>query len=90
MKLHGVTLLDELIAQFKDEAMMPYSVKYSFIDEIVADAYSVQGCIPCLLDKIPRLCSRRCRYEGAITIPKMARGGMEVCWQDIGQGTERP
>lgn len=34
VKFHRVTLLDDLIAQFKDEAMMTYSVKYSFVDEM--------------------------------------------------------
>lgn len=41
VKLHRVTLLDELTAQFKDEAMMSCSVKYSFIDELGADADGV-------------------------------------------------
>ncbi|KAK0149851.1 hypothetical protein N1851_009401 [Merluccius polli] len=36
-KIHN----NELIAQFKDEAMMTYSVKYSFIDEMGADADGV-------------------------------------------------
>lgn len=40
VKLHQATLV-ELIAQFKDEAMMSYSVKYSFIDEMGADADGV-------------------------------------------------
>jgi len=33
--------LEELITQFKDEAMMSYSVKYSFIHEMGADADGV-------------------------------------------------
>lgn len=34
VELHRVTLLDELIAQFKDEPMTIYSVKLSFVDEM--------------------------------------------------------
>lgn len=41
VNLHRVALLDELIAQFKDEAVMSYSVKYSFVDEMGADADGV-------------------------------------------------
>ena len=37
VKLHRVNLLEELITQFKDEAMISCSVKYSVIDEICAD-----------------------------------------------------
>ncbi|XP_042609688.1 uncharacterized protein LOC122142538 [Cyprinus carpio] len=41
VKLHRVSLLEELIPNFKDEAMMSYSVKYSFIHEMGADADGV-------------------------------------------------
>ena len=48
------------------------------------------SCICSLLDRIFRLCSRGCRWEGAITIRQMARARMAICQQDIGQGIEGP
>ncbi|GAA6091618.1 uncharacterized protein LOC113078290, partial [Tachysurus ichikawai] len=41
VKLHRVNLLEELITQFKDEVIMSYSVKYSFIHEMGPDADGV-------------------------------------------------
>lgn len=41
VKLHRVPLVEELIAQFKDEALMSHLVKSSFINEMGADADGV-------------------------------------------------
>lgn len=87
VNLHRMTLLDELIAQFKDEAVMSCSVKYSFVDEMGADAeWCVQGCVCCLLYRISRLCCRGCRCEGAVIIPEMARRRMKSVGRILAKG----
>lgn len=81
MKLHRATLLDGVIIQFKDEATTSYSGKCSFDAKMGADdgAASRNG-ICCLLDRISGWYCSRSRCEGAVIIPKMARGRMEICW----------
>ncbi len=37
IKLHRITLLDEMIGQFKDPRLITYKLKYSIIDEMGAD-----------------------------------------------------
>ncbi|KAM7406967.1 hypothetical protein PAMA_002936 [Pampus argenteus] len=82
VKLHRVTLLDELIAQFKDEAMMTYSVKYSFIDEMGADADGVSRDVYAafwteFLD---------CAAEGAdVRVPSLSPKWQEEEWKSVGR-----
>lgn len=82
VKLHRVTLLDELIAQFKDEALMTYSVKYSFIDEMGADADGVSRDVYAafwteFLD---------CAAEGAdVRVPSLSPKWQEEEWKSVGR-----
>ncbi|XP_077361249.1 uncharacterized protein LOC144006333 [Festucalex cinctus] len=82
VKLHRVTLLDELIGQFKDEAMMTYSVKYSFIDEMGADADGVSRDVYAafwteFLD---------CAAEGAdVRVPSLSPKWQEEEWRSVGR-----
>ncbi|KAM4562116.1 uncharacterized protein PAE49_010719 isoform 1-T2 [Odontesthes bonariensis] len=82
VRLHRVTLLDELIAQFKDEAMMTYSVKYSFIDEMGADADGVSRDVYAafwteFLD---------CAAEGAdVRVPSLSPKWQEEEWKSVGR-----
>jgi len=41
VKLHRANLLEEMICQFKDEAILSYPLKYSFVNEKGADADGV-------------------------------------------------
>ncbi|KAL7381526.1 hypothetical protein ABVT39_007308 [Epinephelus coioides] len=82
VKLHRVTLLDELIAQFKDDAMMSYSVKYSFIDEMGADADGVSRDVYAafwteFLD---------CAAEGAdVRVPSLSPKWQKEEWKSVGR-----
>lgn len=82
VKLHRVTLLDELIAQFKDEAMVTFSVKYSFIDEMGADADGVSRDVYAafwteFLD---------CAAEGADErVPSLSPEWQEEEWKSVGR-----
>ncbi|XP_051812335.1 uncharacterized protein LOC110966885 [Acanthochromis polyacanthus] len=82
VKLHRVTLVDELIAQFKDEAMMTYSLKYSFIDEMGADADGVSRDVYAafwteFLD---------CAAEGAdVRVPSLSPKWQEEEWKSVGR-----
>lgn len=84
MKLHKVTLRKELIVQFKDEALMSSSVKYSFINEMGSDADGVSRDVYAavwteFLD---------CAAEGAdVRVPSLSTKWQE---EDIDQGTEGP
>ncbi|XP_061610704.1 uncharacterized protein LOC133468616 isoform X2 [Phyllopteryx taeniolatus] len=82
VKLHRVTLLDELITQFKDEAVMTNSVKYSFIDEMGADADGVSRDVYAafwteFLD---------CAAEGAdVRVPSLSPKWQEEEWKSVGR-----
>ncbi len=77
-----MTLVDELIAQFKDEALMTYSVKYSFIDEMGADADGVSRDVYAafwteFLD---------CAAEGAdVRVPSLSPKWQEEEWKSVGR-----
>ncbi|XP_049424839.1 uncharacterized protein LOC125884090 [Epinephelus fuscoguttatus] len=81
VKLHRVTLLDELIAQFKDDAMMSCSVKYS-IDEMGADADGVSRDVYAtfwteFLD---------CAAEGAdVRVPSLSPKWQKEEWKSVGK-----
>ncbi|KAL7403327.1 hypothetical protein ABVT39_027824 [Epinephelus coioides] len=82
VKLHRVTLLDELIARFKDDAMMSYSVKYSFINEMGADADGVSRDVYAafwteFLD---------CAVEGAdVRVPSLSPKWQKEEWKSVGR-----
>lgn len=82
VKLHRDNLLDDLIAQFKDEAMMSYSVKYSFIDEVGADADGVCRDVYAafwtqFLD---------CEAEGAdVRVPSLSPKWQQEEWKSVGR-----
>ncbi|KAK7138439.1 hypothetical protein R3I94_010191 [Phoxinus phoxinus] len=82
VKLHRVNLLEELITQFKDEAMMSYSVKYSFIHEMGADADGVSRDVYAafwteFLD---------CAAEGAdVRVPSLSTKWQEEEWKSVGR-----
>lgn len=46
----------------------------------------IQGCICCLLDRVSGWYCSRSRCEGAVIIPKMVRGRMEICWNLLAKG----
>ncbi|GAA6101078.1 uncharacterized protein LOC113078290 [Tachysurus ichikawai] len=82
VKLHRVNLLEELITQFKDEVIMSYSVKYSFIHEMGADADGVSRDVYAafwteFLD---------CAAEGAdVRVPSLSPKWQEEEWKSVGR-----
>ncbi|XP_053288829.1 uncharacterized protein LOC128449596 [Pleuronectes platessa] len=82
VKLHRVNLLEELITQFKDEDMISYSVKYSFIDEVGADVDGVSRDVYAafwteFLD---------CAAEGAdMRVPSLSPKWQEEEWRSLGR-----
>lgn len=82
VKLHRVALVEELIAQFKDEALMSYSVKYSSINEMGADADGVSTDVYAafwteFLD---------CAAEGAdVRVPSRSPKWQEEEWESVGR-----
>lgn len=82
VNLHRVNLLNELITQFKDEEMMTYTVKYSFIGEKGADVDGVSRDVYAafwieLLD---------CAAEGAeARVPSLPAKWQEEEWKSIGR-----
>lgn len=80
VKLHRVTLLDELIAQFKDEAMMTYSVKYSFVDEMGQMLMVCPGVVYAALWKE----FLDCAAEGAdVRVPSLSPKWQEEEWKSV-------
>ncbi|GAA6077393.1 uncharacterized protein LOC125141203, partial [Tachysurus ichikawai] len=82
VKLHRVNLLEELITQFKDKVIMSYSVKYSFIHEMGADADGVSRDVYAafwteFLD---------CAAEGAdVRVPSLSPKWQEDEWKSVGR-----
>ena len=82
IKLHRVNLLEELISQFKDESIVNYTLKYSFINEMGADADGVARDVYAafwteLLD---------CAAEGTdMRVPCLSPKWQEEEWKAVGR-----
>ncbi|XP_061575820.1 uncharacterized protein LOC133441985 [Cololabis saira] len=82
VKLHKGNLLDELITQFKDEAMMSYSVKYSFTDEKGADADGVSR------DVYPAFWTEfldRAAEGADVRVPSLSTTWQQEEWKSVGR-----
>ncbi|MEQ2180064.1 hypothetical protein GOODEAATRI_031814, partial [Goodea atripinnis] len=86
IKLHRVNLLEEMICQFKDEMILNYPLKYSFIHEKDTDADGVARDVCCFLDRISGLFCRGGRNESAVPVTKMAGGRMEAVGRILAKG----
>lgn len=82
IKLHRTKLMDELIAQFKDPSLLISPLKFSFIDEIGADADGVSRDVYCaflteFLD---------CAAEGQdMRVPLLSSRWQEEEWKLVGR-----